>query len=485
MKVLPALMASLMGTTWAQQGIANPMGVQLSSPPQTQTSMTQPQASHVRIQVLETKLGLKIWFVHTPNIPVISAAIAFKNAGVASDPKGKSGLTMLLAELLQEGVGEMPATAYKKYLLEKNITMTIGASSDTFNIAFRSVKENAQDVFDLLKQTLTQPRFDPDAQNRAKQQILTELMQATHSENAIASDQFNQQAFPNHPYGKSLRATISELPQITVDDFKKFMADRLGRDQLVLSIAGDIDPETLKELVDKTFQPLAEKATPIDVGFVDPVCDGTVKVISMDIPQSAIIFYQPGLSRQDPDFYAAYLLSKIVGDGEFHSRLWDEVREKRGLTYGIGMDLLWHKNTHYLMGHTSTKNQSVQETLNIIKEQWRLVVEKGIREDELKFVKERLMGGYPLGFSSTGRIVALMRSYQLDGLDADFINRRNNLIEKVTLDDVNRVAKKLFQPEKLTFIVVGSPQNLNSSSEQEVSSKQAQELSKTPSSNDR
>lgn len=460
MKLLPALMASVMGTALTQGFMPNSV-MAMSTKPETK-SIT-PQASSVRIQVLETKLGIKIWFVHTPDIPVISANIAFKEAGSKADPHGKAGLTILLGELLQEGVGDLPATAFKKYLLEKNISLDCGGGPDSFNFAFRTVKDNAGLAFDIVKQLLTQARFDKEAEERVKQQTLTELSQATFSENAIASDEFSKQAFQGHPYGVSLKATIEDLPKITVEDIKLYMKERLARDQLVISVAGDIDPEALKEMVDKTFQPLNEKATEIKVPFMEPVSPGATKVVTMEIPQSAILFYQPGISRQDPDFYAAYLLSKIVGDGEFHSRLWNEIREKRGLSYGVGLDLVWQKNTHYIVGHTSTKNQSVQQAIDIIKEQWKLLIDKGVTQEELTFVKTRLMGGYPLGFASTGRIAALMRTYQMDGLDPDFINRRNEMINRVTIDDVNRVAKKLFSPEKLTFIVVGAPKDLAAS----------------------
>ncbi|HXF90952.1 MAG TPA: pitrilysin family protein [Candidatus Nitrosotenuis sp.] len=461
MKFFPAVIATLMGTALPQYGfISGAFG--LSTSPQQKA--IKPQASNVHIQVLETKLGLKIWYVHTPDIPVISATITFTNAGAKADPKGKAGLTMVLGELLNEGAGELSATAYKRYLLEKNISLDIGASPDTFNFSMRTIKDNAKDAFDLIKKILTQPRFDKDAQSRVKQQLLTELMQANFSEHAVASDVFNQKAFPGHPYGISLKATINELPLIRVDDFHAFMKERFARDQLVISIASSLEADALKEMIDQTFEPLVDKAAPLAIDFISPHSDGSLTVVPMDIPQSAILFYQPGISRQDPDFYAAYLLAKILGDSEFHSRLWNEVRERRGLTYGIGIDLMWQKNSHYILGHTSTQNTKVKEVIDIIKEQWQLIKDKGVSEDELRFIKDRLTGGYPLGFSSTNKIAALMRNYQLDGLDPDFINRRNEMIERVTIEDVNRVAKTLIHPEQLTIIVVGKPENITTSS---------------------
>jgi zinc protease len=451
MRVFPALLAGLMGYT-----ALSPIAEARSSVPVAVT----PQASQVNIQVVETKLGLKAWFVATPEIPVIAASFTFKHAGDKADPKGKSGLVSFLTSILNEGVAEMNATAYKRYLLEKNIAIDISANPDHFTISFRTVKENAAEAFQIVKKILTQPKLDEDAQHRVKQQLLTGLAQSLHSENVVASDTFNQKIYDSHPYGVSLKTTLQELPHITPEDLKSFMKERLGRDQLIINIAGAIDPEQLIIMIDDMCQGLPEKTPPLLIDFKEIQGDGSISVVPMPIPQSAILFYQKGISRQDPDFYAAYILNKILGDGEFESRLWNEAREKKGLTYGIDSDLRWHTHSHYILGHTATKNQSVQEMIDIIRQEFQKIKTSPVTEQELNFVKERLIGGYPLGFSSTGQIVALMRNYQLDELDTDFINRRNELIRKVTLEDVQRIAQKLIDPDKLSFIIVGQPENL-------------------------
>lgn len=451
MRIFPALFAGLMGYT-SLSSVA-----EARSP--TPVAMKH-QASQVNIQVIETNQGIKAWFVSTPDIPVVSASFTFRNAGDKAEPKGKAGLVSFLTSILNEGVAEMNATAYKRYLLEKNITIDISSTPDNFTISFRTIKENAAEAFNIVKKILTTPRFDADAQLRVKQQLLTGLAQSLHSENVVASDAFNQRIYDDHPYGISLRTAIKELPEITSDDLKSFMQNRLAKNQIVINVAGSLDQNQLITLIDEMCQQLPEKTQPLPIDFKEVRGDGSISVINMPIPQSAILFYQQGIPRQDPDFYAAYILNKILGDGEFESRLWNEAREKKGLTYGIDTDLRWHDHSYYILGHTATKNQSVQEMIDIIRQEFQRIKTSPVTEQELNFVKERLIGGYPLGFSSTGQIVALMRNYHLDGLDPDFINRRNDLIQKVTLDDVHRVAQKLIEPDKLAFIIVGQPENL-------------------------
>lgn len=432
---------------------------------QKPTSSSSPQDASTSIQATKTKVidiktpkGLNAWFVENQDIPVLSVSICFRNAGSKSDPAEKIGLSNFLSGILNEGCGDYDSAAFKKHLLEHNINLSIDSSYDHFIIAFRVPQNSIKEAFRIVKLMLTQPGFAPDAMERIKQQLLTILSQSLHSENAVAGDLMNQRAFAGHPYGRSIQQNLAALPTLTAVDLRKFMTDHFTRDQLTLTAAGAVSQQELVDLLDETLKDLPEKALSENITNVELISPGNVFVQEMDVPQSAILFYQPGIQRHDPDFYAAMVLMKILSDGAFDSRLWHEVREKRGLAYDVNGSLYWNDHSAYIIGSTATQNNSVEQVIQIIRTQWEKIKKEGITPEEVTFTKEKMMGAYPLAFGSTYKIVALLRFYQLDKLAPDFINERNKMIQKITLEDVNRVAKKLLMPEKLSFIVVGKPE---------------------------
>lgn len=431
-----------------------------------QDAQEQIQATKIKVIDFKTKNGLGVWFVENQDIPVLSVSICFRNAGSKSDPADKISLANFLSGILNEGCGPYDSAAFKKHLLEHNINLGINNTDDDFIIAFRVPKTSIKEAFRVVKLMLTQPKFAPDVMERIQHHLFTILSQSLHSESSVADDLMNQRAFANHPYGRSIHQNLEGLSSLTTEDLKKYMANRFTQDQLTLTAVGAITQQELLELLDETLGNLPEKAAPQDILDMAPISSGSVFVREMDIPQSAIVFFQPSIDRHDPDFYAAMVLMKILSEGAFDSRLWHEVREKQGLAYGINGSLSWNDHSSYIAGSTATKNNSVGKVIQIIREEWEKIKRDGITPEELKFTKEKMIGAYPLAFGSTYQIVGILRFYQLDGLGPNFINERNDLVQKVTLEDVNRVAKKLLHPEKLSFIVVGKPEGFNAGDNQ-------------------
>lgn len=427
-----------------------------ASPPAT----TKPQPTHVNVQEVKSSKGITAWIVETHEIPVVSVAIAFKNAGNAEDPKGLAGLVLLLSSMLDEGAGNWDSQEFKKLLLQKNIELAISTSPDVFQVSFRTVRENVGEAFHILRTILSKPRFDPDALTRVKNQILTSLEQSLHNEHTIASQKLNSLIYGDHPYGKTTQQTLKEFPKITDVQMHQFIKDRFARDQLLITAVGDITPVELKDYLDKTFGDFPEKATPTTVKDANLLNLGKTVVEPLDIPQSLVYFTQPGICRNNPDFYATFIMMKIMGDGLFESRLWNEIREKRGLAYGVNADLTWSQHASLVLGGTATKNKSVKEVIGIIRDVWKNMAQ-GATQSELNFTKKRMIGSFSLNFSSTLKIAKALLIYRIDNLGIDFINKRNEIISALTLDDINRAAKSLLKPEQLTFVVVGEPTGLS------------------------
>jgi zinc protease len=416
--------------------------------------------AQINVKDVISSKGISAWLVEAHEIPVVSVAIAFRMAGTIAEPKGSAGLTQFLAGLLDEGSGDLDSQEFKKFLLKHNIELAIKAEQDIFLISFRTIKKNAHAAFHMLNSILTKPRFDESSQIRVKNQLLAILQQSLHNEHTLGSQALNSVMFGDHPYGRTVPQILKDLPNITSTHLRQFMKERMGRDQLLISVVGDISIGELKDYLDQTFGDLPEKARTLDIKPPVMPTKGSTTVIPLNIPQSLVRFAQPGPFRKDPDWYAAFLLLKILGDGQYESRLWDEIREKRGLAYEIEANLSWAAQAGLILGGTATKNKNVNEVIKLVRKVWNGTME-GVNQNELDFVKRRLIGSFPLNFSSTLKIARALLVYQIDELGIDYINKRNAILNAITLNDVNRVAKRILNADQLSFVICGEPKALS------------------------
>jgi len=222
---------------------------------------------------------------------------------------------------------------------------------------------------------------------------------------------------------------------------------------------GDITADELGPLLDLLLGdlPATGAAMPEDV---DPTFDGGVHVVPYETPQSVVMFGHEGIGRFDPDFFPAFVLGQILGDSGFSARLMRELREKRGLTYGIGAYLLPKDHAAVWLGHFATVNARAGEAIRLVRAEWAKAAAEGVTEAELDQAKTYLTGAYPLRFDGNATIAAILAGMQADGLPIDYIETRNAMIEAVTLADVKRVASRVLRPEALTFVVAGEPEGL-------------------------
>jgi zinc protease len=291
-------------------------------------------ARAVEVQRVVSPGGIEAWLVEDHGNPIISMDLGFEGGG-ALDPAGKEGLAHLVSGLLDEGAGELDSQAFQKRLANLSISLSFDAGLDTFQGVVRTLTENREAAFELLGLALTQARFDPEPVERIRSQILVQLERESEDPNSIASLALRRAMFPDHPYGRPVKGTLENLPTITVEDLRRFVAERLARDRLYVAVVGDITAAELSRLLDKTFLALPERAAPFTLAETAPEAAGEVLVIERDVPQSVVLFGHGAVKRDDPDFYAAYIANYILGGGGFSSRLYGEVREKRGLAYSV------------------------------------------------------------------------------------------------------------------------------------------------------
>ena len=417
-----------------------------------------PARAEVDIHEVTTPGGITAWLVEEQSIPFTALEIRFRG-GAALDAPDKKGATSLMVSLLEEGAGDLDARAFARAAESLAASFRYDISDDTVRVSARFLTENRDQAAALLRDSLVSPRFDEDAVERVRAQLLSILQSNEKDPRNIAGRRFDAMVYGDHPYGLPQDGTVETVSALTRDDLLAAHKGALARDRIYVGAVGDITPEELSALLDDLLGDLPATGAQLP-GPAQVALDGGTHVEPFPTPQSVAVFGQPGIDRDDPDFFAAFVLDHILGGGSFESRLMQEVREKRGLTYGVYSYLVDKDQAQLWQGAVSSANDRVAEAIQVIRDEWRKLRDSGVSAEELQDAKTYLTGAYPLRFDGNGPIANIIVAMQMEGLPIDYIATRNDKVEAVTLDDINRVAKELLDPDRLTFVVVGQPEGL-------------------------
>lgn len=418
-----------------------------------------PAFAQIEVQEVITDGGITAWLVEEHSIPFTALELRFKG-GTSLDREGKRGETNLMMATLEEGAADYDAQGFAKARDSLAASFSFDAYADSVTISARFLSENRDEAVALLRTALMDTRFDQDAVDRVRGQVQSIIESDATSPNAIGTSALNALAFGDHPYGSSANGTAQTVAELTRDDMFAARDRAMVQDRLYVAAVGDISASELSELLDGLLGDLPQTG-PDMAPRVEPELKGGVTVVPFETPQSVVLFGHSGITRDDPDFIAAYIANEILG-GSRESRLMQEVREKRGLTYGVGSYLVPYEHSEVVLGQFSSSNSVTAQAIDVVKDEWRRLVDEGISQEELDAAKTYLTGAYALRFDGNGPIANILAGMQMIGLDRDYILRRNELVDAVTLDDINRVVRDLYKPEDLTFVVVGQPKDLKS-----------------------
>jgi zinc protease len=418
-------------------------------------------ARAIDIQEVTSPGGLKAWLVQEPSIPFTALQLRFKG-GAALDRPGKRGSVYLMSGLIEEGAGDLNAREFAAAQEALAASFSYRAFDDGLSISAKFLTENRDEAVALLKLALTQANFDEDAVARVKSQVLSGIASDLKDPNKIAGVTFDRMAFGDHPYGSAKEGSVESVTALTREDVVTAYRDVLTKERVFVGAVGDISAEELGALMDDLLGGLPETGAPLP-GRADYALDGGVTVVDFPTPQSVAVFGHEGLTRDDPDFFAAFVMNQILGAGGFGSRLMEEVREKRGLTYGVSTYLLPMDNAELFLGQVASANDRVGQAMSVIRSEWAKLASDGVTEDELEDAKKYLTGAYPLRFDGNTSIARILVGMQEDGLPKSYIDTRNAKVEAVTLADIRRVAARLLQPDALHFVVVGQPTGVKAS----------------------
>jgi zinc protease len=415
--------------------------------------MSQPAMAAAKVERVVSPGGIEAYLISEPSIPFLSMSIHFAG-GAALDPVGKDGLAYMVSGLLDEGAGELDSQAFRTELEDLAIRLSFDARRDSFGGQLKTLTEHRQRAFELLRLALTQPRFDPEPVERIRNQIQASLRRSAEDPDYVASLTWFETAFPGHPYGRSVLGTVESVAGLEVDDLRSFVSTRLAKDNLVVGVAGDVTAAELGPLLDLAFGDLPATGAPDQLAAAEPKGGLTVWE-HKDVPQSQVVFGEAGLARADPDYYAAYVANHILGGGGFTSRLTEEVREKRGLAYSVYSYIYPLELAPIWLGGLGTSNRSVDEALRLVRQEIERIAAGDITQAQLDDAKTYLTGSFPLRLTSNDRLADTLVGMQVDDLGIDYLERRNDYIEAVTLEDARRVAARLYDPEALLVVVVG------------------------------
>jgi zinc protease len=414
------------------------------------------QGSKMKIQEVTSPGGIKAWLVESHVNPLIAIRFAFVG-GASQDAPGKDGQAYFVTSMMDEGAGGLDASAFQEREQALAMRMEFDAGRDVMLGNIQTLTENKDEVFDLVRLAMSKPRFDEDALERVRAQILAGLKFDENDPETVASLAWDRLAFHDHPYGRPVKGTMASIAPITSEDLHDYVRRVFARDKLVVSVVGDITAEELGPALDQLFGDLPERSELVQVAEARPPLGPTREVIIMDVPQSVAQFGHRGIARDDDDFIAAYELNYIIGGGGFSSRLMEEVREKRGLAYSVYSNLYPYQHGAVFVGNVATKNEAVGQSLTVIQDELLRLAAQGPSDEELDSAKSYLTGAYALRFESSSSIASQLLWIQIEDLGIDYITKRNALVEAVTMDDIKRVAKRLLAADQLITTIVGKP----------------------------
>lgn len=420
-----------------------------------------PARADITMQPVNSPGGITGWLVEEHDLPFTALEIRFQG-GTSLDLPGTRGAVNLMTALLEEGSGDLDAQVFAEARDDLAADIRFSADAGSVAVSARLLTANRDQAVDLLRSAIIAPRFDEDAVDRVQGQVLSMIRDESQDPEAIAGRVFDALVFGNHPYGSSGTGTEDSVAALTRDDIVAAHLGAMARDRVFVSAVGDITADQLGMLLDRLLSDLPETGRPMPTRatWLPP---GGIAVTEFATPQSVILFGQDGIRRDDPDFFAAFLANEILGGDRFTARLMTELREKRGLTYGVSTSLVWMDHAAYIFGQLATSNATVSPSIDLLRAEWAKLATQGVTAEELAAAKTYLTGNFPLRFDGNGPIAEVLVDSQMQGYPIDYHRTRNAKIDAVTLEDVNRVVAERFRPDALQFVIVGQPEGITSS----------------------
>ncbi len=413
------------------------------------------QAQAVVIEEVASDKGAKAWLTEAHALPIFSLRLTFPKAGSAYDPDAKKGLALMAARMLQEGSGGKDAKAFQEYLDFHAIDLDIAVSEDDVTVSMESLSEHTDVAFSILYDILLDAQLAPEAFTQLQKEAISELKQLKQNPSYVAGLAFDKLVFGDHPYGAPGRGTKESIQAIQLDDVREYLTSCLTREGMVLSVVGDMTPAMLAAKMSQYLDPLPEVRQCTGVVVKASPHFGSVGHEGMDVPQTVVKFALPGVPRQNPEFYTAFVLNHMLGGNGLSSRVGTAIRKKNGLAYYAYTSLDNMDQAALLKGVFASRAEEKDKAVALLKEAIGEAQANGFAEEEFDDAILFLTGSFPLKLDANYKLVEYLQMMQRFDLGKDYLEMRNRIIESVTLRHVNALAKRILDPEKLILQSVG------------------------------
>ena len=420
------------------------------------SSVRAAQAADINPVRFVTPNGMTVLVLEQHWLPIVQVHALIK-AGAAQDPPEEAGLANLVASLLDEGTTTRTAKQLAEQIEFVGGTLTTKAEEDFTTASALVLKKDTELGFELLADILLHPTFPEQEVKRVRSQILGEMQSEKDDPGLVATKAFHQLVFDGHPYRWPVNGTEETVPKITQADIQNFFSHEYLPNQTILAIVGDIPVEQARALVAKQFGSWKRETPPSrTVAKPAQIDKPVVRLIEKDLTQATIVLGHLGISRTNPDFYAVSVMNHILGAGGFSSRLMDSIRDRQGLVYGVGSHFEPNLMPGAFMVNLQTRNETANQAISGVLTELKSIRETPVTDQELADAKAYLIGSFPLRLDTTAKLAQVLSLVELYGLGLDYFSQYLRWIEKVTKEDVLRVAKQYLHPNRYALVVVGA-----------------------------
>jgi zinc protease len=403
--------------------------------------------------VLPNQLVLLVGEEHS--LPLVTLRLLM-DSGSRRDPGGKEGLANLTAKGLLLGTSTHSVTAFSEALDFMGASLNSRAGRDNTTLGLRVLKRDLDKGFDLFMEAVIQPTFPQEEIQRQVEKTLAAIQSEEDRPGRIAGKAFQRTLFSNNPYGHPVKGTKESLSHITREALLQFHKTYYHPNNAILAVVGDITIEEVRaKLIPRLSQWPMGKIP--DEHFTATFTKGPKTVrMARNISQANIILGHKGMSRKNPDYYAATVMNYILGGGGFGSRLFEEIRVKRGLAYSVASSFDRGKYPGSFQISLQTKNASAQEAISLVRREMERIRREPVSEEELDKAKKYLIGSFPLRLDTQAKLARFITQVEYHDLGFDYCQKYPSYINAVTGEDVLRVAKSYLDPEKAILVVVAN-----------------------------
>ena len=413
------------------------------------------------IEYWTTDKGADVYYVHAPELPMVDIQIVF-DAGSTRDADSL-GIAMLTNSLLAEGANGEDADTISNGFESLGAIYAADVGYDSASLQLRSLTETEllTEAIENFKKVISTPDFPNDALERKRSQMLIAIKAKEQSPGVIAKDAFMSAIYQSHPYGKPSEGNEASIKSIKREDIVSFYKKYYTAKNSMIAIVGAIDRKTAEQISEDIVNVLQDGKKAVPLSKVNKL--GVSKNIFIEYPsvQTHILVGQPGVKRGDADYFPLYVGNHILGGGGMVSRLFEEVREKRGLSYSAYSYFSPMRSKGPFIAGLQTKTDQSDEAISVVLENIKNYIELGPTEEELISAKKNIIGGFPLRVDSNSKILNYVVVVGYYKLPLDYLRTFNSNVEAVTIEHIKDAFKRRLTVDNLVTVKVGTSTNNN------------------------